>query len=64
MFFAVILSLALSSKWPDDLQAVRRIKAAFYVKIAELMSNQLKLSSQAYPEYVDVLKVHSKIHQE
>ncbi|XP_059490211.1 nucleolar protein 6 [Neocloeon triangulifer] len=52
----VILTLALSSKWPEDLEAVRRIKAAFYVKLGEILKQQAKLISQPYPTHIDVLK--------
>lgn len=31
----VLLSLQTSGKWPDDLEAVRRIKAAFYIQLAD-----------------------------
>lgn len=54
---AVVLTLGLSSKWPEDLEAIRRIKAAFYIKIAGCLSSQCQLLAQPYPAFVDVLKV-------
>jgi U3 small nucleolar RNA-associated protein 22 len=53
----VIITLALSSKWPEDLDAVLRIKAAFYIKFAEILKQQLRLVSQPYPKHIDVIKV-------
>ncbi|CAB3380089.1 Hypothetical predicted protein [Cloeon dipterum] len=52
----VVLNLALSSKWPEDLEAVRRIKAAFYIKIGECLKQQLNIISQPFPTHINVLK--------
>jgi len=46
-----------SGKWPEDKDAVQRIKAAFHIKLGQLLSNQLKLTNCVYPDHVDVLKV-------
>lgn len=46
----------MSGKWPDDAQAVRRVRAAFSIKIAECLQSQCGLVAQAYPDHVDVLK--------
>ncbi|KAK2165674.1 hypothetical protein NP493_1357g00033 [Ridgeia piscesae] len=45
-----------SGKWPEDKDAVQRIKAAFHIKLGQLLSNQLKLTNCVYPDHVDVLK--------
>jgi hypothetical protein len=47
----------LSGKWPDDLFAVQRIKAAFYIKIAEGLSKQFDITAQPYPDCVYIFKV-------
>jgi hypothetical protein len=56
-FLTAVIQLGLSGKWPDDLCAVRRIKAAFYIKIAESLSKQFHLTVQPFPDFVHVLKV-------
>ena len=52
-----VIQLGLSGKWPDDLCAVRRIKAAFCIKIAERLSKQFHLTVQPFPDCLHVLKV-------
>ncbi|XP_066994077.2 nucleolar protein 6 isoform X2 [Anabrus simplex] len=51
-----VIQLGLSGKWPNDLEAVRRIRAAFNVKIAKCLTDQFELSTHPYPDYVDVYK--------
>ncbi|PSN31316.1 Nucleolar protein 6 [Blattella germanica] len=51
-----VIQLGMSAKWPKDLDAVQRIKAAFYVKIAEELSKQFQLTAQAYPDGIDIVK--------
>ncbi|XP_033607618.1 nucleolar protein 6 isoform X3 [Cryptotermes secundus] len=51
-----IIQLGLSGKWPNDLCAIQRIKAAFYIKIAEGLSEQFHLTVQPYPDCVQILK--------
>lgn len=51
-----VMQLGLSGKWPDDLCAVRRIKAAFYIKVAESLSKQFHLTVQPFPDRLHVLK--------
>ncbi|XP_022104719.1 nucleolar protein 6-like [Acanthaster planci] len=52
----VICQLEGSGKWPDDLAAIQRIKAAFHIRLGQLLHNQCKLVTSATPKYVDVLK--------
>lgn len=52
----VVLQLALSGKWPDDAQAVRRVRAAFSIKVAECLRTQCGLTTQAFQNHVDVMK--------
>lgn len=52
-----VIQLGFSGKWPDDLCAVRRIKAAFCIKIAESLSKQFHLTVQPFPDCLHVLKV-------
>ncbi|KAK3588803.1 hypothetical protein CHS0354_012016 [Potamilus streckersoni] len=51
----VVCLLEGSGHWPDDLEALRRVKAAFHIKVAELL-NQNKLPVQVQPTSVLVLK--------
>ncbi|XP_071450181.1 nucleolar protein 6 [Hetaerina americana] len=50
----VIIQLGVSSKWPSTLDAIRRVKAAFHIKIADSLREQFKLVVQAYTEFIDV----------
>ncbi|KAL0117298.1 hypothetical protein PUN28_010271 [Cardiocondyla obscurior] len=48
------LQLSTSGKWPEELEAIKKTKAAFHVQIAECLRNQHALTVQANPSYVDV----------
>lgn len=48
-----VIQLSLHSKWPDDLTAMRHIKTAFLLKIAELLRNQ-HVKTDVTREYLDV----------
>ncbi|KAL6436886.1 hypothetical protein ACFW04_004922 [Cataglyphis niger] len=48
------LQLSISGKWPEELEAMRKTKAAFHIQIAECLRKQYQLKSQANPSYVDV----------
>ena len=47
-----------SGKWPDEVEAIQQIKAAFYVKMSELLSKDHSLISSPTFSHLDVLKVH------
>lgn len=53
------IQLEASGKWPDQLEAIRKLKAAFYLRIAECMrtyaGKSVELVPQAYYDYLDVL---------
>lgn len=52
-----IIQLAPSGKWPEDLEAMKRIKAAFYLEIAQkLNSSANETHVEAYPDCIEVLK--------
>lgn len=51
------MQLGLSRKWPEDLEAIRRIKAAFNIHVAKGLTAQFDIQAQAHTEYVDVFKV-------
>ncbi|XP_038078124.1 nucleolar protein 6-like [Patiria miniata] len=52
----VICQLEGSGKWPDDVPAIQRIKAAFHIRLADMLHKQCRLVTFATPSYVDVLK--------
>lgn len=51
------LQLSTSGKWPEELEAVRKTKAAFYLQIAECLRKQYQLKVQANSSYIDVMQV-------
>lgn len=46
-----------SGKWPEDLEAIRRLKAAYCAKLGEDLENLHDLTVSITPTHVDVLKV-------
>ncbi|XP_017766382.1 PREDICTED: nucleolar protein 6 [Eufriesea mexicana] len=52
----VSLQLSTSGKWPDDLEAFRKTKAAFHIQIAECLRKQCMLKANANFSYIDVYK--------
>lgn len=51
------LQLSISGKWPEELEAIRKMKAAFHIQIAECLREQYELKVQANPSYIDVMQV-------
>lgn len=45
-----------SGKWPGEIHAFRCLKAAFHLQIAESLTKQYSLPTQASPTHIDVLK--------
>ncbi|XP_076760517.1 nucleolar protein 6 Mat89Ba [Xylocopa sonorina] len=52
----VSLQLSTSGKWPDELEAFRRTKAAFHIQIAECLRKQCELVVNANFSHIDVYK--------
>ena len=52
----ISIQLSISGKWPDELEAVRKTKAAFHIQIAECLRKQFNLKAQGHSGYVDVYK--------
>ncbi|KAL1469435.1 hypothetical protein MTO96_025044 [Rhipicephalus appendiculatus] len=52
----VVVHMEATGKWPDDLEALRRVKAAFHLTLARLLCDNEHLITAAHPEYVDVFK--------
>ncbi|KAL7016232.1 hypothetical protein ACKWTF_009968 [Chironomus riparius] len=52
-----VIQLAPSGKWPDNIDAMKRIKAAFYIEISKKMSSKYPSTSiQVMPDCVEILK--------
>ncbi|CRK89406.1 CLUMA_CG003156, isoform A [Clunio marinus] len=52
-----IIQLSPSGKWPDDTDAMRRIKAAFYIEIEKRMSSEFpKTKVHISSDFIDILK--------
>lgn len=52
----VNLQLSTSGKWPDELEAFRKTKAAFHIQIAECLRKQFMLKTNANFSHIDVYK--------
>ncbi|XP_068121202.1 nucleolar protein 6 [Hyperolius riggenbachi] len=52
----VICHMEGSGKWPQDKDAIKRVKAAFQIKLAELLKEQHDLLCKVSPTYTDVYK--------
>ncbi|XP_037654304.1 nucleolar protein 6 [Choloepus didactylus] len=52
----VVCHLEGSGQWPQDAEAVRRVRAAFQLRLAELLSQQHGLQCRATATHTDVLK--------
>jgi len=49
--------LETSGKWPEDKDAVQRVKAAFLLKIRELLRNEHHIVCQITAKYLDIFMV-------
>ncbi|XP_046821739.1 nucleolar protein 6 [Vespa crabro] len=52
----VSLQLSTSGKWPEELEAIRKTKAAFHIQIAECLRKQHNLKAQGNVAHIDVFK--------
>ncbi|XP_072269627.1 nucleolar protein 6 [Pyxicephalus adspersus] len=52
----VICHMEGSGKWPQDKDAIKRVKAAFQIKLAELLSQQHDILCRPTATYTDVYK--------
>uniref|UniRef100_A0A8D0GV09 Nucleolar protein 6 n=1 Tax=Sphenodon punctatus TaxID=8508 RepID=A0A8D0GV09_SPHPU len=53
---AVVCHVEGSGQWPQDKEAVQRVKAAFQLRLAELLSGQHRLLCRPGPAHTDVYK--------
>ncbi|XP_046857111.1 nucleolar protein 6-like isoform X2 [Xenia sp. Carnegie-2017] len=52
----VLIQFETSGEWPDDIEAIQRIKAAFLLNIANLLKKDHQVPTNATTKHVDVLK--------
>ncbi|XP_008840690.1 nucleolar protein 6 isoform X1 [Nannospalax galili] len=52
----IVCHLEGSGQWPQDAEAVRRVRAAFQLRLAEVLTTQHKLLCRATATHTDVLK--------
>jgi U3 small nucleolar RNA-associated protein 22 len=50
----VCVNLESSGKWPDNLKCIKRLKAAFYIKIVQSLREMYGLQAFAFVDYLDV----------
>lgn len=53
----MICQLESSGKWPEDLEAIKKIKVAFYVHMASALKDQKGLVASPTEQHLDILKV-------
>jgi len=58
----VICVLEGSGKWPDSTDAIRRLKAAYYLSLSQALGKTApSVLSAAYTDYLEVYKVCVKV---
>nr|XP_023013750.1 nucleolar protein 6 [Leptinotarsa decemlineata] len=50
-----VIELEHSSKWPNDLDALRAIKASFYLEMSKILNKEHVIISQPTADFIDVL---------
>lgn len=54
---SVVCHLEGSGQWPQDPEAVQRVRAAFQLRLAEVLTQEHRLQCRATATHTDVLKV-------
>lgn len=54
LIFSVIVHLETSGKWPSDLEALKRVKAAFIIELSEAIKTQFGLLCKPQKRYLDI----------
>lgn len=54
---SVVCHLEGSGQWPQDAEAVQRVRAAFQLRLAEVLTQEHRLQCRATATHTDVLKV-------
>jgi U3 small nucleolar RNA-associated protein 22 len=53
----VICTLEGSGKWPEEYEAMKRLKVAFHIQLADAIKSEFNVPVKVGLGYVDVLKV-------
>lgn len=63
LFFvlAVICHMEGSGKWPHDRTAIRHIRAAFHISLAEMLKKHHNYTCLPCPTHLDVWKVYTAV---
>lgn len=62
VFSLVICHMEGSGKWPSDRLAIRHIKAAFHIRLGELLKQEHGYTCRPLPTHLDVWKVTCVLH--
>ena len=54
---AVVCQLESSGKWPEEVDAIRKVKVAFYIHMAKTLEEHSGLVASPTNTYLDILKV-------
>lgn len=54
--YEAVLQLSVSGKWPDDLEAIKRLKAAFFLEIAKKLKGHKGYFVKVNPDSLEVLR--------
>ena len=57
LFCSVVCQLESSGKWPDNVEAIAKIKTSFYTYISKALKEEKDVISSPTADYLDVLKV-------
>uniref|UniRef100_A0A8D8Y4Y0 Nucleolar protein 6 n=1 Tax=Cacopsylla melanoneura TaxID=428564 RepID=A0A8D8Y4Y0_9HEMI len=49
-----VIEISASGKWPDDLDAIARLKAAFYIELSNRLNKEHKIVNRVSSHYMDV----------
>lgn len=56
-----VVQFEASGKWPNELSAIKRLKAAFYLHIAKGLRTNFNLKTKMNADSVDVIKGNEKL---
>jgi len=60
--FPVVCILEGSGKWPDSVEAIQRLKAAYYLGLSQALGKIASgILTAAYTDYLEVYKVCSNV---
>ena len=56
--YSVVCQLESSGKWPDKVEAIGKIKTAFYIYIGKALTEHYGLITSPTADFLDILKVY------